>query len=128
MTQNLVRCLLSHPDLEGAPAVLLFGGPYVMLNGGRLEVPDGSKRLLVFVALGDGRVDRRYAAGSLWPIGNDERAAGNLRSALWRLRCAGIDLVEGDKQGLMLKPGTVVDVSIVWDWAGRVVDGRATAT
>jgi DNA-binding SARP family transcriptional activator len=94
-----------------------------MLNGSRLEVPDGSKRLLVFVALSTGRVDRRFAAGSLWPVGNDNRAAGNLRSALWRLRCAGIDLIESDKRSLRLRPGTVVDVSLVCDWATRLVDG-----
>ena len=126
MSRNLVSSLLSRHDLDGVPAVLLFGGPYVMLNGGRVDVPDGSKRLLVFVALGTERVDRRFAAGSLWPIGNDDRAAGNLRSALWRLRCAGIDLVESDKCSLRLRPGTVVDVSLVCDWATRLVDGSAT--
>jgi DNA-binding SARP family transcriptional activator len=106
--------------------VLLFGGPCVMLDGSRVEVPDGSKRLLVFIALSSGRVDRRFTAGSLWPEGNDERAAGNLRSALWRMRRAGIDLVESDKQGLMLRTGTVVDVSVLWDWAERLSDGSAT--
>lgn len=126
MTQNLVRYLLSRPDLQGSPAVLLFGGPYVILDGIRQEVPDGSKRLLVFIALGNGRVDRRYAAGSLWPTVCDERAAGNLRSALWRLRSAGIDLVGSDKHGLTLRPGTIVDVSVVWEWAKRLADGTAT--
>ena len=82
--------------------------------------------LLVFVALGTGRVDRRYAAGSLWPLGNDERAAGNLRSALWRLKLAGIDLLDSDKCSLFLRPGTVVDVSVLCDWAARLVDGSAT--
>jgi DNA-binding SARP family transcriptional activator len=126
MSRDLVSSLLSQPDLAGVPAVLLFGGPYVMLDGTRLEVPEGSKRLLVFVALSAGHVDRRFAAGSLWPVGNDDRAAGNLRSALWRLRCAGIDLVESDKRNLRLRPGTVVDVNLVCDWAARLVDGSAT--
>lgn len=126
MTQNLVRCLLSQPDLRDSPAVLLFGGPCIMRNGSCVEVPDGSKRLLVFIALNSGRVDRRFAAGSLWPGGSDERAAGNLRSALWRLRCAGIDLVDSDRQGLMLRPGTIVDIRMVWEWAGRLADGTAT--
>jgi DNA-binding SARP family transcriptional activator len=126
MSTDLVSSLLSRPHLLDVPAVLLLGGPYVMLDGSRREIPDGSKRLLVFVALGTGRVDRRYAAGSLWPIGNDDRAAGNLRSALWRLKCAGIDLLESDKCSLMLRPGTVVDVSILCEWAARLVDGSAT--
>jgi DNA-binding SARP family transcriptional activator len=126
MSTDLINSLLTHPQLLDVPAVLLLGGPYVMLYGDRREIPDGSKRLLVFVALGTGRVDRRYAAGSLWPVGNDERAAGNLRSALWRLKCAGIDLLESDKCSLMLRPGTVVDVRILCEWATRVVDGSAT--
>jgi DNA-binding SARP family transcriptional activator len=126
MSSDLVNSLISHPHLLEAPAVLLLGGPYVMLNGDRREVPEGSKRLLVFVALGTGRVDRRYAAGSLWPVGNDERAAGNLRSALWRLKCAGIDILETDKCGLTLRSGTLVDVNILCEWAARIVDGSAT--
>ncbi len=128
MSSSLISSLLSRSDLLGKSAVLLFGGPYVVHNGGRLEVPDGSKRLLVFVALSTGRVDRRYAAGSLWPEGSDERAGGNLRSALWRLKCAGIDVLETDKCTLGMRRGTVVDVGVVGDWATRLVDGSATQT
>jgi DNA-binding SARP family transcriptional activator len=128
MSSSLISSLLSRSDLLGESAVLLFGGPCVIHNGGRLEVPDGSKRLLVFVALSTGRVDRRYAAGSLWPEGSDERAGGNLRSALWRLKCAGIDVLETDKCTLGMRRGTVVDVGVVGDWATRLVDGSATQT
>ncbi|WP_454083741.1 AfsR/SARP family transcriptional regulator [Georgenia sp. Marseille-Q6866] len=104
----------------------LFCGPYVVAAGRHVEVPEGSKRLLVFVALHAGRLDRRYVAGSLWPYGDDERAAGNLRSALWRLRRAGIDLVEADKWSLWLRPDTTSDVATVSDWATRLVAGFAT--
>jgi DNA-binding SARP family transcriptional activator len=96
-----------------------------MRDGVRLEVPDGSKRLLVFVALSAGKVDRRYAAGSLWPEGSDERAAGNLRSALWRLKCADINVVESDKCTLGIRREIVVDVGVVDKWAARLVDGSA---
>src|SRR5689334_6318032 len=123
MTQDLVRYLISHRGLGDTPAVLLFGGPSVMHGGTRLDVPEGGKRLLVLIALADAKVDRRHAAGSLWPDGNDERAAGNLRSALWRLRCSGIDVVESDKQFLWLRPGTLVDVTVVSDWTERLAEG-----
>jgi DNA-binding SARP family transcriptional activator len=125
MSSSIISSLLSRSELLGENAVLLFGGPCVIQNGSRLEVPDGSKRLLVFVALSNGRVDRRYAAGSLWPDGSDERAAGNLRSALWRLKCAGIGVVESDKCTLDMRPGTVVDVGVVGEWATRLVNGTA---
>jgi DNA-binding SARP family transcriptional activator len=104
----------------------LLGGPYVLRSGRRRSVPEGSKRLLAFVALHGGRVDRRQAAGTLWPDGADERAAGNLRSALWRLKGAGIDLLEADKFLLWLRRDIVTDVHALCDWAARVVEGSAT--
>lgn len=106
-------------------ALNLFDGPSVVSGGLLVDLPEGSMRLLVFVALSGGRVERRSAAGTLWPGGNDVRAAGNLRSALWRLRVAGVDLVENQRWTLRLKPGTVVDLQVVSAWAARVVAGRA---
>lgn len=111
-----------------APGTLcLFGGPYVVRAGRHIEVPEGSKRLLVFIALHAGRLDRRYVAGTLWPDGDDERAAGNLRSALWRLKRAEIDLVQADKLTLWLRPGTTSDIELFSRWAARLVGGRPTA-
>jgi len=103
----------------------MFGGPpYVAHRGRRLSVPEGGKRLLAFVALRGRRVDRRHAAGVLWPTGNDERAAGNLRSALWRLKGAGIQLLETDKIAIYLRPETEVDVDLLEGWAARVIRGE----
>jgi DNA-binding SARP family transcriptional activator len=115
-------------QLTFADTVHLLRGPYVSSHGDRREVPDGSKRLLVFVALSSGTVDRRHAAGTLWPFGGDTRAAGNLRSALWRLRSAGIDLLVSDKSTLSLRAGTVVDVDVLCQWADRVLDERVPTT
>jgi len=104
--------------------VHLFGGPYVTVDGQRRAVPEGSKRLLALVALGHGRVGRRYAADMLWPVGGDGRAAGNLRSALWRLRGAGIDVVCCNKWSLGLVAGVRVDARDLGAWADRVIGGR----
>ena len=106
----------------------LLGGPYVISPDQRFTVPEGSKRLLVFVALNGGRVNRRYAAGTLWPEGDDERASGNLRSALWRLKGAGIDLIEADKVALALRAGTEVDIDMLSMWSRRLIDGTATSS
>lgn len=108
-------------------ALHLLDGPCAVVGGRRCELPEGSKRLVVFVALNGGKVDRRAAAGALWPDGGDVRAAGNLRSALWRLRGAGVDLIDGDKTALWLRPGTVVDLRLVSEWAGRLIEGHAGA-
>lgn len=103
--------------------VCLLGGPYVRSGDRRLDLPEGSKRLLVFVAL-RGRVDRPRAAAVLWPDSGEERAAGNLRSALWRMKSAGIFVLTADKSTLGLVPGTEVDAVAWCGWAGRLVTGK----
>jgi DNA-binding SARP family transcriptional activator len=105
-------------------SLCLLGGPIVIKNGRQLEIPECSKRLLVFVTLNGGRVRRRHAAGTLWPHGGDDRAAGNLRSALWRLRGAGIDVLHADKWMLYLDPEVSVDITLLSQWATRIIKGR----
>lgn len=104
----------------------LFGGPSVLHHGLRVVVPEGSQRLLVLVALRGGRVDRRSVAGSLWPNGTDDRAAGNLRSAMWRLRTAGLDLLSNERGVVTLHDRVDVDVHGVAAWADRLVRGTQT--
>jgi DNA-binding SARP family transcriptional activator len=120
--------LLPGSTAPGQSLLCLVGGPYLVRSGRRINVPEGSQRLLAYVALHGGRVDRRRAAGTLWPCGTDDRAAGNLRSALWRLRSAGIEMIEADKTVLWLTPGTVTDVQQLCDWAGRAIEGRGSDT
>ena len=110
--------------LDGA-VVHLFAGPYVTVGSRRHEVPEGSKQLLAFVALRRRRVERRQAAGTLWPFGDDERASGNLRSALWRLRRAGVNVLVADKWSLAVSADVLVDLHLVERWATRLIDGRA---
>jgi DNA-binding SARP family transcriptional activator len=110
-----------------ATIVHLFDGPYVMVGPERRDVPEGSKHLLAFVAMRRRRVERRQAAGALWPLGDEERAAGNLRSALWRLRRAGIDVLVADKWSLVLGTDVRVDLHALEEWATRLIDGSAAA-
>jgi len=105
--------------------VHLFSGPFVTVGTERREVPEGSKQLLALVAMRRRRVERRQAAGTLWPSGDQERAAGNLRSALWRLRRAGINVLVADKWSLVLSTETMVDLHLTEQWATRLIEGRA---
>lgn len=123
MTTNLMDRPAVGP-LEHRPVVCLLGGPYLMVGGRRLGVPEGCQRLLAFLALHGGRVLRRQAAGLLWPEVEEDRAAGNLRSALWRLRASGAEVVESDKSAVWLRPGAGTDVASVHDWAARLTGGR----
>jgi DNA-binding SARP family transcriptional activator len=113
------------PHSDDRPAVVrLLGDPVVSIGNERRAVPEGSKRLLAYVALYRGRVERPRAAGTLWPSGDEGRAAGNLRSALWRLRGAGIDVVVADKWSMHLLEGVVVDVVEMFQWADRLIQER----
>lgn len=114
------------PHQRTADVVCLLGDPYVLQDGMHRAVPEGCKRVLAFVALKGGRVDRRHAAGSLWPDGSEGRASGNLRSALWRLRGAGIDVLEADKVNVYLRERTTTDLDALGAWADRLVAGVAT--
>lgn len=90
----------------------LLNGPYVTVDGARRTVPEGSKRLLVLVAL-RGCVTRRTAAEVLWPDVDARRAAGNLRSAAWRLRCAELALLI-ERDGLLrVAPEVSIDVDLL---------------
>jgi DNA-binding SARP family transcriptional activator len=85
---------------------------------------ESSARVLAFVALHGGAVARREAAGALWPEGDDERAGGNLRSALWRLRGEWAQVLSSDRAWLRLEPEVVVDVDELEAWAQRLMAGR----
>jgi DNA-binding SARP family transcriptional activator len=101
--------------------VHLLNGLYVEIEGTRREVPEGSTRLVAFVSIHDGRLERRHVAGSLWPSVDDVRAAGNLRSALWRLRGAGVDVIDSDKWSLRLLDDVEVDLHEFAHWADRII-------
>jgi DNA-binding SARP family transcriptional activator len=111
--------------LDSSILHLIGGSPYLTVGRQRLEVPEGSKQLLVLVALRRRRVERRWAAGTLWPSADEERAAGNLRSALWRLRRASIDVLVADKWSLALSTDVLVDLHLMDERATRLIEGRA---
>lgn len=102
----------------------LLDGPYVTLDGACREVPEGSQRLLAFCALHTDRLDRSHVADTLWASGGQPRTVGNLRTALWRLRSIGLDLIASEDQTLRLDDGVQVDVREVTGWAQRLIDSR----
>jgi DNA-binding SARP family transcriptional activator len=89
-------------------------------------VPPGSRRLLAYLALHPSGVDRRSAAGVLWPTVAEGRAAGNLRSALWRLQRVDCALVGVERSAVGLGDEVRVDLRAVEAWADRVLAGTAT--
>jgi len=103
------------------PLVHVLGGLSLTCDGRRLAVPPGSRRLLAYLALHPGGVDRRVAAGVLWPDVEDGRAAGNLRSALWRLQQVGCPLLVAEQSWLGVREDVDVDLARLEAWATRVL-------
>jgi DNA-binding SARP family transcriptional activator len=108
------------PGARSGPTLHLLGDPGVTANGVFDRVPDATTRLLALLALDRRRVERSRAAGLLWPEVDDARAAGNLRTSMWRLRSAGYDLLEADRGHVRLRPAVLVDVALVDAWATSV--------
>ena len=90
--------------------VRLIGGFGLTIDETAIIVPLSAQRVLAFVALRDRPVMRSYVAGSLWTDHSEERAAANLRSALWRLRRCHVELVEAI--GPTLRIGSAVSVDL----------------
>jgi DNA-binding SARP family transcriptional activator len=79
-------------------------------DGEEVRLPNAAQRLVAFVALHERPVLRDYVAGTLWLDVSDDRAAGNLRSALWRVQRHAPGLVRSDGRLLRLDGTVRVDL------------------
>ncbi|MET7809133.1 AfsR/SARP family transcriptional regulator [Micromonospora chersina] len=119
-----VGMVLIVPATPSADLLYEIDGTAIALDGAHAFLGAGAARLLVCVALHRRRLDRGHAAATLWPDAPDSRAAGNLRSALWRLNQAHVGLIGVDRHHLAFRPGVLVDIDLVTAWAGRLIAGR----
>jgi DNA-binding SARP family transcriptional activator len=111
---------------ESPHARLTLMGGFALESGGPVAVPSAAQRPLALLALRSRGASRGYIAGQLWPDVPEERAAGNLRSALWRLRRAGFCGVERRGAALALAGWVSVDVHRIASAASLLIDrGRA---
>jgi DNA-binding SARP family transcriptional activator len=88
-----------------------------------IELPMSAQRVAAYLALCDHPVPRARVAATLWLDHTDERAAANLRSALWRLHRPGLFVVEARGGQLALSRGVAVDLHLATARAWRLLDG-----
>jgi len=102
----------------------LLGGFECAQAGDKISLPLGAQRLLALLALREGGVHRVTAAERLWPDSTPGRAAGNLRSALWRSRRLGeASVIECVGPRLYFSPSVDVDLRTVQRHVRDVLEG-----
>ena len=102
--------------------LVLLGLFELTFEGRQILLPRGSQPLVAYLALTDRPATRQHVAADLWPTAGEERSTANLRSALWRLRRAGADVVEAHDDALGLTDALSVDVREFAAVARAVVD------
>ena len=129
--------LMSAAEPMGEPPVLAYPAPVeqneltaacsligpfeVRYAGAPLPLPLGAQRVLAVLAFAERPLLRRYVAEVIWPDTTGERAAANLRSALWRLRQPGFELIQCTGPQLGLASGLRVDLHLVTAQIERIL-------
>jgi DNA-binding SARP family transcriptional activator len=99
----------------------LLGTFEARVDDASISLPMNAQRLLAFLALCGRSVLRSFVAGSLWLDSTDDRAAGSLRSSLWRVNREA-RFVEATGEQLRLAATVAVDVDAAVDQAHRLLD------
>lgn len=94
---------------SASPRLGLLGGFDLQAGGRSIRPPVHIQRLLAFLALRGGALQRTYVAGSLWLELSQERANGCLRTTLWRSSRLPYALVQASSTHVMLDPRVTVD-------------------
>lgn len=108
------------PRQPAASELQLLGGFQLRCRGRPVAPPTSAQRLLALLALHRTELSRGFVAGTLWLDASERRAAGSLRSALWRLRQTDPALVEARSGWLRLSQRVSVDVDRMVEASQRV--------
>lgn len=111
------------PARRPTVAVRLLDAFEVRIDGELVDLTPVCQRVVAFLALTDRPVLRQFIAFSLWTEKNEERAFGNLRSALWRIRRMDLDLVTSLGGRLALGADIWVDVRAATATATAILAG-----
>jgi DNA-binding SARP family transcriptional activator len=98
----------------------LMRGFELDLRGRSIPLPVSAQRVVAFLALRARPTRRSHVAGMLWLNATEDRAMGNLRSALWRLRRNRCDVVDVVGESLALSRRVIVDVHVFSEAARRL--------
>jgi DNA-binding SARP family transcriptional activator len=99
-------------------------GPFTLRDNGEIiALPPSVERVVAYLALHHGPATRANVAGVLWANASEDRAMASLRSALWRARLPGIQMIEGDADYISLSSRVRVDLYELTSAARDLIDG-----
>jgi len=99
----------------------LLRGFRLVADGSVVSLPYSLERVVAYLALARAPISRSRLAGVLWPDVGEQRAHGDLRSALWRLqRVCGV--VQREEHVVALAPEVEVDLARVSDLTRALID------
>lgn len=104
------------PRLKPQIRLHLLGGFQLEQEGRALLLPEGSQRLLAFLALKGRSLRRQAVAGTLWPDATEVHASSSLRSSLARLPDGARASVSVSSRDLRLSDDVTVDL-----WEARIL-------
>jgi DNA-binding SARP family transcriptional activator len=119
---NVERRRAAVPEL----CLSLMGGFKLSSRSATVATPEGSQRLLAYLAVAGRPVSRVSVWSALWPDVDDRAAGRRLRSALWRLGPFGRRAVTSTRVELTVADDVRVDVSEAEAIARRLVAGEAS--
>ena len=100
---------LPEPPVPSPVGVRLHGAAHLRLEGGTSIALERKQAAVIAWLAAHGPTPRSRLAGLLWPEATEQRARGNLRQRLSKLRQAAAEVI-GDERGLLaLASGTTVD-------------------
>jgi DNA-binding SARP family transcriptional activator len=106
-------------------SLFVLGGFELRAGPRVLRLPVNAERIVAFLAIRDRPQLRSTVASTLWMDTGEDRAAANLRTALWRLRQAGAAAVVTHGAYLALASDVSVDLFVLVSRA-RTIIGPAT--
>lgn len=104
----------------------LLGGFDLEVGHAAVDLPHSAERVLALLALRPYALQRGFLAGSLWLDAPEDRAAANLRSAIWRIRHLGHPILVIGHGALRLDPRVTVDVRLAREAAHRWLAAQPT--
>jgi DNA-binding SARP family transcriptional activator len=108
------------------PELSLFGGFALSIDGAKVPLPRHARRVLAYMSLHkmvDKDCDRQILAERLWMDSPPDRSRASLRTAIWRIRCVGAELLVGDSERVALADSVKVDVHEFRRQAERLLSG-----